>query len=294
MFKEAAARKGLKIETTWGGTGHYLGDPHRLRQMLSNLVGNAIKFTERGEIRIEAREVGREGPAALLEFSVSDTGIGIAEDKQALLFQAFSQADTSTTRYGGTGLGLSIVRSLAKLMGGETGVKSQAGQGSCFWFRIRADIVARAVGSREEDAPRASGATPGMVAATFSSRVMVAEDNPVNRMVASALLKTLGLTVSSVEDGKQAVDAILAGDPADVVLMDVHMPVMDGYEATKRIRQWEKDNGRPRMLIIALTADAYEDAQRHCLLADMDDFLSKPVAINRLREVLSKRLTMAR
>jgi hypothetical protein len=141
LFAQSVAAKGLQIEASWRGPrGSYLGDPHRLVQMLSNLVANALKFTERGSIRMEAREVRLKMQMATLEFSVSDTGIGIPEDRQGLLFQSFTQADSSTTRhYGGTGLGLSIVRTLARAMGGEVGVKSQAGRGSRFWFRIPAE-----------------------------------------------------------------------------------------------------------------------------------------------------------
>jgi signal transduction histidine kinase len=162
LFAEAANRKGLRLAADWSGAAQrYLGDPHRLRQMLANLVGNAIKFTTDGQVRIEAREIERTGPVAVLEFAVVDTGIGIPEEQQPLLFQPFTQADSSTTRqFGGTGLGLSIVRSLAHLMGGEVGVESETGRGSRFWFRIRADVMATGADSRQAARPADTGASP--------------------------------------------------------------------------------------------------------------------------------------
>ena len=303
LFAEAAAQKGLRIESAWNGpTQRYLGDPHRLRQMLSNLVGNALKFTEKGQIRIEAREVERDGQRALIEFSVTDTGIGIPADKQALLFKPFSQADSSTTRqFGGTGLGLSLVRSMAMLMGGDVGIESEAGQGSRFWFRIRADLLAVGADSRDEvrqakvgadgtECPAAGTAmgvgsgTPG----TFAGRILVVDDNPTNRMVLKAMLNKPGVHCDFAENGQQAVDAITGADKIapDLVLMDCQMPVLDGYQATRRIRQWESENARPRLTIVALTASAFEDDRQNCLDVGMDDFLTKPIAIEKLMATL--------
>jgi len=187
LFAEAARQKGLRIESVWvDATGQssqpgqrYLGDPHRLRQMLSNLVGNALKFTAKGHIRIEAREVERDGTHTLLEFKVTDTGIGIPEEKQTLLFKAFSQADSSTTRqFGGTGLGLSLVRNLAKLMGGNVGIKSEPGQGSCFSFRIRVELLAVGEDSRDEVRRLivdADATAPGIRSGTFAGHILVVE-----------------------------------------------------------------------------------------------------------------------
>jgi CheY-like chemotaxis protein len=288
LFAEAAAAKGLTLDARWSGPAgqRYKSDPHRLRQMLSNLVSNAIKFTAQGGVRIEACEAGRDDAGALLEFSVSDTGIGIPADKQFLLFQPFSQMDSSTTRlYGGTGLGLSIVRNLARLMEGEVGVDSQPGQGARFWFRIRASRVEAGEESRQaQRAPVPSAAPPQQM----SGRVLVVEDNPVSRKVIASLLAKLGLTVLLAEDGQQGLDAILGAAAPDLVLMDIHMPVLDGYAATTRIRAWEAAQGRPRLPIIALSADVFEEDRQRCLAAGMDDFLAKPVDMRALPILLAR------
>jgi PAS domain S-box-containing protein len=279
LFAESATRKGLKIETAWSGPPdqRYLGDPRRLRQMLTNFVGNAIKFTEHGQLRIDAREIWRDEASATLEFAVSDTGIGIPPDKLPLLFQPFSQADNSSTRqYGGTGLGLSIVRALAEMMGGETGVTSEPGQGSRFWFRINARLIA-AGDSRQADWSGRHDGDRG-AASRFSGHVLALEDDSTNRKVIRALLGALGLTVSFAHDGQAGLEAIMRGEPADLILMDLQMPVMDGFDATERIRRWERQNGHARHPIIALSAEAFDEDRQRCLAAGMDDFLTKPIA----------------
>jgi PAS domain S-box-containing protein len=301
LFAGAASQKGLRIESGWigamGQSGQpgqpgqrYLGDPHRLRQMLSNLVGNALKFTAKGHIRIEAREVERDGPHALLEFSVTDTGIGIPEDKQALLFKAFSQTDSSTTRqYGGSGLGLSLVSNMAKLMGGDVGADSTPGTGSCFWFRIRADFLAPATDSRQEKRQAIVGADDtamGVLPSRLAGHILVVDDNLTNRLVLKAMLGKSGLRCDFAENGQQAVDAITGGMAPDLVLMDCQMPVLDGYEATAQIRRWEADNAQPRLTIVALTAAAYEEDRVRCFEVGMDDFLTKPVGIEDMMETL--------
>ncbi len=289
LFSEAASAKGLRIAATWHGPAErYSADSYRLRQMLSNLIGNAVKFTATGEVRIEGRETARSGEAATLEFAVTDTGIGIAADKLALLFQPFSQADSTTTRqYGGTGLGLSIVRGLAGLMGGEVGVDSTPGQGSRFWFRIQAGRVAEGMESRRPERVQAA-AQSAHGAARLSGRVLVVEDNPTNQKVVASILEKLGLECAITADGEQGVAAATGGGAADLILMDVQMPVLDGYAATQRIRRWESENGRVPRPIIALTANAFETDRQRCLDAGMDDFLSKPVQVESLKAVLSK------
>jgi len=291
LFAGPARQKGLSIEATWCGPSSqaYRADGIRIRQMLSNLVSNAIKFTEEGSIRIEAEEDGRQGGAAQLLFAVTDTGIGVNADKQELLFQPFSQVDTSSTRrYGGTGLGLSIVKRLAGLMGGCVGVDSQPGKGSRFWFRIPASLVSadeegRAAGRWMEKAPAiAPGEQPAR------AHILVVEDNAINRRVIETLLAKQGCRVACAQDGQEAVDALTGGARPDLVLMDCQMPVMDGVEATRRIRQWERENGRPAMTIVALTASAFEDDRNRCLEAGMDDFLAKPVIFDELLAVLGK------
>jgi CheY-like chemotaxis protein len=259
--------------------------------MLANLTGNAVKFTPQGSVRLEATEIQRdEAGLAWLEFSVSDTGMGIAADKFHLLFQPFSQTDSSMTRqYGGTGLGLSIVSNLAKIMGGDVGVSSEPGQGSRFWFRVPCDIVTDPPKDHPVKEPAAASAeTVVLPPAPHAIHVLVVEDNAVNRMVVEALLGKLAYTVSVAHDGAQALEAITRGAAPDLVLMDLHMPVMDGYTATQRIRQWEAENQRAHLPIIALTADAFEQDRQRCLAVGMDDFLTKPISLAALKSALEK------
>ncbi len=293
LFAQSARAKGLGIESDWSGPlARYLGDAHRLEQMLANLVGNAIKFTHQGTIRIEAREISCDADSATLEFAVSDSGIGIAQDKLALLFEAFSQVDGSTTRrYGGTGLGLSIVRTLARLMGGEVGVQSEPGVGSRFWFRIRAQRLAAS--PEQAEVSGAQGALPDTPGLIGSARVLLVEDNPDHRRLSRLLLERLGAHVTLANDGQQGLDAIVQGESAPIVLMDLHLPVLDGYAATQAIRQWERTSGQGRRAIIALTADAYEDDRLRCLQAGMDEVLTKPVSFESLRQVLVRWLPAA-
>ncbi|WP_374326737.1 ATP-binding protein [Azonexus sp.] len=290
LFADTAQRKQLPVTVSWNGPPqHYLADAVRIRQMLSNLLSNAIKFTDHGGIRIEGREVSRDEPGALLEFAVVDSGIGIPEDKQALLFQPFSQADDSTTRkYGGTGLGLSIVRSLARLAGGEVGVSSRDGEGSRFWFTIRAGLGAAGEDSLlpAADAAPANASGPAASGGNASARLLVVEDNPTNRKVIEALLRKLGLDFVSAGNGAEALDLVRAGEPFDLLLMDCQMPVMDGFEATRAIREWEQEEQRPRVPILALTAGAFEEDRQKCRAAGMDDFLPKPVNFAQLRASL--------
>lgn len=297
LFAGTAADKGLAISIEWQapsqGIGHrYRGDPHRLRQMLSNLTGNAVKFTHHGEVRLTARETGCSDDACTLEFSVSDTGIGIDADKLDRLFKPFSQVDASITReFSGTGLGLSIVRNLAQLMGGTIGVDSIPGQGSRFWFSVVLEPLAADTDSRKNVRKSTDSPAQELSATKLRGRVLVVEDNRTNRLIISTLLDKLGLTVETAEDGRQAAERIL--DSADLplpdlILMDVQMPGLDGYGATARIRQWENEHSRPRMPIVALTANVYTEDRERCLAAGMDDYLAKPVDIQILRTVLAK------
>jgi signal transduction histidine kinase len=293
LFAEQALAKGVSIEVHWHGPvgQRYRADPIRLRQILTNLVSNAIKFTRQGSVVVEAREIGREGSTARLELAVTDSGIGIAPEQQGLLFKPFSQLDSSTTRqYGGTGLGLSIVRSLAELMGGEAGVDSAAGQGARFWLRIKVERLGENEESRAVD--RQVVPTPRSVSA-MAGHVLVVEDNPTNRKVVEAMLRKLHLRSDSADNGQVAVDAIMQGMCPDLVLMDVQMPVMDGFRATAVIRQWEAENGKPRRPIIALTAGAFEEDRQQCLAAGMDDFMAKPVSLADLEKMLNKWLGRA-
>lgn len=288
LFAEPMRQRGLDFVIDWQGPAgqRYLADPTRLRQMLTNLLSNAAKFTEQGRVRLEAGEVGRDGDTAILQFSVSDTGIGIPADKQRLLFLPFSQSDSSITRkYGGTGLGLSIIRSLAELMGGEAGFESTAGEGSRFWFRIRASRVAEFHDSRAVD----RGTDAGVGSARLApARILVVEDNRVNRNVIETMLGKMGMIVTCVDNGQQAVEALFAGLPADLVLMDCQMPVLDGYAATRQIRAWEAAGNRPQLPVIALTAAAFAEDRERCRAAGMDDFLVKPLSFADLGATLAK------
>jgi len=291
LFREPIESKGLVIESDWSGLAgqRYWGDPLRLRQMLSNLVGNASKFTARGCIRIGGSELARDGENVFLEFSVTDSGIGIAKDKLDRLFKPFSQVDGSITReFGGSGLGLSIVSNLAKLMGGETGIESEPGKGSRVWFRVRVTLAAPGQDTRLLDrSPTSVKPAPDRDFGDFGY-VLVVEDNPINRKVIEGLLKKRGVRAEMVENGLEAVNLIKEGADPSLVLMDCQMPVMDGFAATEAIRAWELQNAKPRRPIVALTAGAFEEDRDKCVKAGMDDFLAKPLRLTDLEAVLKK------
>ena len=290
LFAQAAQAKGLSIKAHWSGTeGRYLGDLNRLRQMLSNLVSNAIKFTPHGRICIEARELNRSGPSATLEFAVSDTGIGIDPDNQALLFQPFSQVDTSTTRqFGGTGLGLSLVHTLAVLMGGEVGVDSNPGVGSRFWFSVCVALSGANASESPTSEPPDRDVSGLALANPRNERVLLVEDNADHRRLTQILLRQLGMDVRETEDGEQGFDAIVQGEAASLILMDLSLPRLDGYAATEKIRQWERQNGQARRTILALTAYAYEEDRQRCLAAGMDEVLTKPLSLDALKAMLAR------
>ncbi|GAB1488277.1 hypothetical protein MASR2M8_07220 [Opitutaceae bacterium] len=256
------------------------GDAGRIRQVLLNLAGNAVKFTERGSVAIEVSVRSVEGNRCRVRFAVRDTGIGIPRKAQAWLFQPFTQADgTTTKRFGGTGLGLAISRQLVELMGGEIGYDSVEGQGSCFWFEVTMAVLQPAV-------PRAQAASPLVgLGNTLGPRVLLAEDNHVNQTVARRMLEKLGCTIEVVASGRGALDA-LAISPFDVVLMDCQMPELDGYEATRRIRAGEVPEANAQIPIIALTAFAMPGDRLKCINAGMNDYLSKPVRIEDLQAAL--------
>lgn len=291
LFQPSAQRKGLRLGFSWLGSAEqrYKGDPTRLRQMLSNLINNAIKFTEQGEIQVTAREVARTGHDATILFSVSDTGTGIAPELQSKLFQPFTQVDGSLTRrFGGSGLGLSIVRRLAELMHGEVGLESTPGKGSTFWFRVHMDLAGLALGALETAPVEFPAAPLDQAEQHGRRRVLVVEDNPINRRVIEGILSKLGHEVSIATTGREAVTAATQTPPPDIVLMDCQMPEMDGIEATKRIRAWELEHHRPPVPIMALTAGAFEDDRAHCLAAGMNEFLTKPVNRAKLKNALAR------
>jgi len=258
------------------------GDPGRLRQILTNLAGNAIKFTEKGEVAIRVTIAEGAESSCLLRFSVHDTGIGIPEDKIGVLFNTFSQVDVSTTRkFGGTGLGLAISRQLAEMMGGSVGVTSQEGKGSEFWFTARLGMSLGLGGQ----APGV--ALEGQPAACLEGRILVAEDNSTNREVALGMLRQLGLRADAVANGAEAISA-LESIPYDLVLIDMRMPVMDGIEAARQIRNPRSAVLNHDIPIIALTANAMESDRDSCLAAGMNDFVPKPILKAVLRAALNR------
>lgn len=280
-YRALAEAKGLHLELRIADAvpAHVRGDPLRVRQILTNFVANALKFTERGSVRIEA---GADGGRVRL--AVHDSGPGIDESTQQRLFMPFTQADESITRrYGGTGLGLSICRELAALMGGTVGVDSRAGRGSVFWAELPLAPVASA------PLPVAAGGADD--APLPAARVLVAEDNPVNMLIVAAMLEQWGLRVAQAADGAQAVEAVRAaaegGAPFDVVLMDVHMPVMSGHAAVRVLRERFDAAALP---VIALTAAALVGERDEALASGMNDFLTKPIDSARLRETLARYL----
>jgi signal transduction histidine kinase/CheY-like chemotaxis protein len=297
LFAEVAHTNALSltVESRLAVDRFYLGDPIRIRQMLSNLVSNAVKFTPSGEIRVGVRELEQTNAGALLEFSVRDTGAGIALEQQSTLFEKFSQVDDSNTRkFSGSGLGLAIVRTLARLMNGDAGVASSPGTGSRFWFTIRAPIVSaptETLMSRQygQNMAHSSSDSPQKL----MGHTLIVEDNEINRIVQETLLHNLGLTTQTVINGQEAVDAITSGQAFDLILMDMQMPRMDGLEATRKIREWETSQQTPRSQIIAVTANAYDDDRRHCLEAGMNDFIAKPIIFAEFQRVLSKWLPHA-
>ncbi len=271
-----------------------LGDSGRLRQVLMNLVGNAIKFTERGSVSVNVKLESLDLHTAGLRLEVKDTGIGIPRAKQEVIFDAFAQADGSTTRrYGGTGLGLTITRKIVEMMGGQISVESKPGQGATFTVTLPFSLAAKAEPLQPEEAPAAAAQPSEAEAGTTESRagsplrILVAEDNPANQKLVLYLLQKLGYAVEVASDGKEALATLeKAGlESFGLVLMDVQLPEMNGFEATAAIRQMEKRSGR-RLPVVALTAHALKGDMERCLEAGMDGYVSKPIRREELIEAI--------
>lgn len=271
------------------------GDPGRLRQVLLNLVGNAVKFTDRGEVEVRVSVENRSEAEVTLRFMVRDTGIGIAADKQRLIFESFKQADASTTRkYGGTGLGLTISSRLAQIMRGRMWVESEPGVGSRFLFNARFAVpsprptAASTPAQAEQEDDRDSESMPLREARPQGSlSILLAEDNPVNQLLTVRMLENMGHRITVADDGAKALEAIQR-ERFDLVLMDVQMPVLDGLEATAAIRTAERASGRVRIPIVAMTANAMQGDRERCLGAGMDDYISKPIAMQQLRATIER------
>lgn len=277
--KAQGKRVSLRSEIAPHLPRHLRGDEGRIRQILINFVSNAIKFTREGEVRVEVTGTAT-GNRAKLRIAVHDTGIGISREAGSRLFQAFSQADASTTRrFGGTGLGLLITRQLAELMGGSVGMESEVGQGSTFWVSLTLPIA--------DAVPSERLGMRSLRPMSFAARVLLAEDNVVNQKVASRMLEKLGCHVDVAGNGVEAL-SMFSKFQYHVVLMDCQMPEMDGYEASREIRRVETERALTRTPIVALTANAMPEDRRTCLAAGMDDFISKPVSARLLSDVVRR------
>jgi len=265
------------------------GDPSRLRQILLNLLSNAVKFTEQGEVTLEVTPASVMNGEVGLHFAVRDTGIGIPEEVQNKLFQSFSQADSSTTRrFGGTGLGLAISRKLVELMNGTIGIQSTPGKGSTFWFDLRFATPAIPETQTTTVPPPTNGnSSPLFHTPLAGVQVLLAEDNKINQMVGVKQLKKMGCVVELAGNGLEVVESWLH-NRQPIILMDCQMPDMDGYEATKKIRELEKELQLPPTHIIALTASAMQGDREFCLATGMDFYLSKPVETDALKDALEK------
>ena len=294
MYGVSGRKKKIRIyaEVDESAEGNYRGDSYRIRQILINLLGNGIKFTEAGSVVLRVKRVDQAPGRERIRFEVCDSGPGIPADKLDQLFKPFSQLDISSTRrYGGTGLGLSISQKLVKLMGGQIGVESEPDRGSTFWFTIPLDPVdsaISAVGSRQSEEET------GVIAGTESMQsgpeekgpmILIVEDDETNRFVLEAILRRTGARSQIAYNGREAVD-LFRQQNFDLIFMDCQMPVMDGFEATEKIHSWAAQQSRKRPHVIALTADATKATRQRCKEVGMDDYLVKPLDFVKLQRVL--------
>ena len=284
LYQKRAQSKGLQFSTDFPPSvpESVVGDVNRLRQILCNLLDNAVKFTDQGSVKLQLNlEQGAAGQIGL-RFSISDTGIGVAADQRERIFESFTQGDGSASRkYGGTGLGLAISKHLVELLGGEIGVESEPGEGSTFWFTAVLELADAATAETHA----ATAAPRDRSSALRPARVLVAEDNELNKKLSLRLLGKLGIEADAVSDGREAVEAATKKS-YDMILMDCQMPEMDGFEATAIIR--EKERNRRHTPICALTANAMDGDRDRCLAAGMDDYLCKPIGLDQLRGVVQR------
>ena len=289
LLRTLAEAKGLTIELVYGADApiRLVGDPARIRQVVMNLVGNAIKFTERGSIRVVVEACGGTPTRSCLKIAVLDTGIGISPEAHGLVFEQFRQADDSTSRrFGGTGLGLAISQQLVGLMGSRIEIESAPGAGSCFWFVLELP-VAEAAPETVVSANFAQALTPLAV----PRHVLLVEDNAVNQLVAGHMLRKLGCTFDLAIDGRQALD-MLEARLFDIVLMDCLLPELDGFETTV---EWRRREGTERHIpIVAMTANAMSEDRERCLQAGMDDHLTKPIQLAVLSAALERWVNRSR
>lgn len=280
MFLPDALAKGLKLEFRYPADvpSYLTGDEVRVRQVLTNLVGNAIKFTREGGVFVDVKKTEQAVDSVKLRISVRDTGVGISEEQQQLIFKKFTQADLSTTReYGGTGLGLSISKQLIEMMGGRIGLRSEPGRGTTFYF-----VISLHLPNQEPPAEPATEAVPDSI----NARVLLAEDNSVNQLVAKKMLASLGVVAEVVTNGREALEKLKQDVAFDAILLDCQMPVMDGYTAASEIRKLE--NPAAKLPIIAMTAHAMTGDREKCLEAGMDEYITKPIKKEMLAELLSR------
>ncbi len=296
LLSPSARDRGLELVTSMDPALPEMlnGDQGRLRQVLINLVGNAIKFTERGQVSIRIRQLAADEERVKLRWEVEDTGIGVSKDHQAKLYEAFTQVDGSITRrFGGTGLGLSISKQLVEMMGGEIGMESEEGVGSTFWFTmdLKPSLVSKTKPAENGQSDKASNSFDFNQGLRKRLRVLVAEDNAINQRLALKLLEKLGCNGDAVADGREAVKA-LSEIPYDLVLMDCMMPEMDGYEATRRIRDSASPVLDHEIPVIAMTANVMKGDRERCIAAGMDDYVSKPVDPQVLAETIQRVLSV--
>ena len=296
LFRGVAASKGLRLEARIETRPRVVSDPRAIRQVLTNLVGNAVKFTEAGSVTISLRAVREEEGRLGVELAVSDTGIGIAPEARERVFASFEQAERTTTRrFGGTGLGLAITRRLVEALGGRVALESEPGRGSV--FTVSLDLERAAAPAAPAEPPPADPAAPSVApdavpdvvpdaaAAPAGAEILVADDNAVNVAVLRTMLRSLGFEPAVARDGREAV-ALAEGRRFDLVIMDVSMPELDGYAATRALRARERSLSLAPTRIVGLSAHAGEAARAEALRAGMDDYLAKPVRMQALRDAL--------